>query len=298
MIPDEPAPMNRSDAQPIESRPTAWAEPGPGDGASGSTGDVGAVAAASKAIVEIRGMSVAYGSTMTLHDIGYGFQERTVTAIMGPSGCGKTTVVKSINRTLELIPGARLMAGEVLFHGADLYAAEQDPRAVRKRIGIIHQKPTPFPMSVVDNVLFGAVFHGHATRANRVEYAEHYLDLVGLLDEVRDRFGEAATNLSGGQQQRLCLARTLANQPEVILMDEPCSSLDHAATLRIEALIRDLAKTYAIIIVTHNMSQARRVSDRSCFLFEGRIVEQGATEDMFREPKNDLTRAFVSGLIG
>ena len=290
--------MNRSDPHRFDSRPKTWTDSRSSSGVSGSTDDVGTIAEASENIIEIRDMSVAYGATMTLHDIDCGFYHRSVTAIMGPSGCGKTTIVKSINRTLELIPGARLMAGQVLFHGVDLYAAEQDPMTVRKRIGIIHQKPTPFPMSIIDNVLFGAVFHGHATRANRVDYAEHYLDLVGLLDEVKDRFGEAATNLSGGQQQRLCLARTLANQPEVIIMDEPCSSLDHAATLRIEALIRELTKNYTIIIVTHNMSQARRVSDRSCFVFEGRIVEQGATEHMFSEPKNELTRAFVSGLIG
>ena len=295
--------MAQSDPEPGAASKEA---PASGDGTVRFLGDEslagaaegGAALAAREGVVEIRDMDVAYGDVTVLKDITCRFPEHTVTAIMGPSGCGKTTLVKTVNRTLELVPEARILSGRILFRGRDLYGDSLGPMAVRKRIGIIHQRPTPFPMSVLQNVLFGATFHRHTSRASEVEYASHYLDLVGLLDEVKDRFGESAMNLSGGQQQRLCLARTLANQPEIIIMDEPCSSLDHAASQRIEELIRELKRTYTFIIVTHNMSQARRVSDLSLFLFEGRIVEAGTTEQMFTRPRSELTRAFVSGMIG
>ena len=169
---------------------------------------------------------------------------------------------------------------------------------IRKRIGIIHQQPTIFPMSIVENVLFGARFHRHINRASAREYAEQYLEVVGLLDEVKDRLREPASKLSGGQQQRLCLARTLANRPEIILMDEPCSAIDPLATQRIEELIGELRKSYTIIIVTHNLHQAKRVSQRVIFMFGGKIVESGVTERLFSEPQTQLARDFCFGLIG
>ena len=172
------------------------------------------------------------------------------------------------------------------------------PAAIRKRIGLIHQRPVPFPMSILDDVLFGARYHGLLNGAQPVEYARHYLEQVGLWNEVKDRLRERAERLSGGQQQRLCLARTLANQPEVILMDEPCSSLDPAATQQIEELVLGLKPRYTIVIVTHNLAQARRVSDRAIFMLDGEIIEQGSTAEIFMNPQSQLTRDFVSGQIG
>lgn len=197
-----------------------------------------------------------------------------------------------------LLAGARIVAGDVWFRGERLYAPGIDPSSVCKRIGIIHQKPIAFPMPIVENVLFGARFHSLMNGMKPHDYAELYLDRVGLLDEVKDRLGAPGHKLSGGQQQRLCLARTLANQPEVILMDEPCSAIDPAATQRIEDLIIKLKAEYTIVIVTHNTSQARRVSDHAIFMFGGRIVEAGSSERSFREPRTDLARRFISGIIG
>ena len=217
---------------------------------------------------------------------------------MGPSGCGKSTLVKALNRTLELTPGARILAGEVWFRGLSLYAPDMDPKSVRKRIGIIHQKPITFPMSIVENVLFGARFHNMLNGMKPREYAELYLERVGLIDEVKDRLDAPAHRLSGGQQQRLCLARTLANRPEIILMDEPCSAIDPAATQRIEELILKLKADYTIAIVTHNIGQARRVSDQAIFMFGGRVVEAGASARLFAEPRTQLAQRFISGAIG
>ena len=217
---------------------------------------------------------------------------------MGSSGCGKSTLVKTMNRTLELTDSARVEAGEVVFQGRNLYEGPQDLMEIRKRIGIIHQAPVLFPMSIIDNVLFGAKFHGLVSERENREYAEEFLAQVGLLEEVKDRLKDPASRLSGGQQQRLCLARTLANKPEIVLMDEPCSAIDPAATQKIEELIVKLKKTYTIIIVTHNMNQAKRISDHAIFMFAGRIIEAGETRDIFSNPQTDLARQFVSGLIG
>jgi phosphate transport system ATP-binding protein len=250
------------------------------------------------AILETRGLSVAYGGHEVLSGIFCHFPPTTVTAIMGPSGCGKSTLVKALNRTLELTPGARVSAGEVWFRGTSLYAPGIDPKSLRKRIGIIHQKPITFPMSIVENVLFGARFHGMLNGIKPRDYAALYLDRVGLLDEVKDRLDAPGHKLSGGQQQRLCLARTLANQPEVILMDEPCSAIDPAATQRIEELILKLKADYTIVIVTHNIGQAKRVSDQAIFMFGGQVIEAGASDRLFREPRTQLAQRFISGAIG
>ena len=244
------------------------------------------------------GFDAHYGSRPVLRDVNCEFPQRRVTAIMGPSGCGKSTFIKALNRTLELTPGARVSRGGVLFRGEDIYLPAANPADIRKRIGIIHQRAVIFPMSVLENVLFGARFHKVVPKSGQEDYARIQLERVGLWSEVRDRLHASAANLSGGQQQRLCLARTLANRPEVILMDEPCSALDPAATRRIEELIAELEREFTIVIVTHNMSQARRVSRQALFFYEGRLVESGPTDQLFENPCEPLTREFVTGKIG
>jgi phosphate transport system ATP-binding protein len=250
------------------------------------------------AVLEVRNLSCAYGNKAALHDIYCHFAEKRVTAIMGPSGCGKSTLVKILNRTLELAPEGHLTAGTVLYRGNDVYDPQVDVMAIRRQIGIIHQRPVIFPLSIVENVLFGAKFHQKIRGMSQTEYAESYLEKVGLLDEIRDRLHDSAGKLSGGQQQRLCLARTLANQPDVILMDEPCSAIDPVSTQRIEELIGELKRDYTIIIVTHNMNQARRVSDFSIFMLGGRIIEAGDTARFFNAPQTELAKSFISGVMG
>lgn len=251
-----------------------------------------------EAVLEVRGAEVVYGDNVVLHGIYCHFAEKMVTAIMGPSGCGKSTLVKILNRTLELIPGARLRAGSVLYRGRDVYGNGVSAMEIRKQIGIISQRPVTFPMSVLENVLFGAKFHHRMNGMPSREFAEMYLDKVGLLAEVKDRLHEPASRLSGGQQQRLCLARTLANKPDLILMDEPCSAIDPVATQRIEQLITELKTEFTIIVVTHNMNQARRISDQAVFILGGRIIEAGDTARLFSDPQTELARNFISGLIG
>jgi phosphate transport system ATP-binding protein len=248
--------------------------------------------------LEVQNLEVQYGRSRALSNIHCSIPSRQVTAVMGPSGCGKSTFIKTLNRTLELTPSAHVRGGSVMYRGRDIYASACDVDDIRKHIGIIHQRPVSFPMSVSENVLFGARFHKLVGRADEDDYVRHYLERVGLWSEVRDRLGAHAATLSGGQQQRLCLARTLANQPTVILMDEPCSALDPAATRRIEELIGELERDYTIVIVTHNMSQARRVSRHTLFFYEGRLMESGPTQQIFEDPSESLTREFVTGQIG
>jgi phosphate transport system ATP-binding protein len=255
-------------------------------------------AEAAPAAFDIGDLEIAYGGRPALRGISCHLPERRVTAIMGPSGCGKSTLIKALNRTLELTPGAAVTGGRVLFRGEDVYGAGIDPRAVRRSLGIIHQQPVPFPMSILENVLFGARFHGVCRRADRLDHARRYLEKVGLWAEVKDRLGERATRLSGGQQQRLCLARTLANRPQAILMDEPCSALDPYATRRIEEHIAELKAEYPVVIVTHNVGQARRVADHVLFMVDGRLVESGPADEVFQQPASALARDFISGRFG
>jgi phosphate transport system ATP-binding protein len=243
-------------------------------------------------------VSVAYGKRVVIKSATCSFLEGEITAILGPSGCGKSTLLRVLNRTLELTPEAQLQSGTVAFHGSDIHDKSIQPVVIRRRIGLIHQRPVPFPMSILDDVLFGARYHGLLGGAPPEEYARRYLSQAGLWSEVKDRLRERADRLSGGQQQRLCLARTLANQPEVILMDEPCSSLDPAATKQIEELVLALKPRYTFVIVTHNLAQARRVSDHALFMLDGQIIEQGSTTQLFNNPQSQLTRDFVSGQIG
>ena len=252
--------------------------------------------------VELRTMnlSVYYGTFQALSEISMEVPEREVTAIIGPSGSGKSTLLRVFNRMNDLIPGVRV-EGKVLFKNEDIYASNVDPTETRFRVGMVFQRPNPFPKSIFDNVAFGPRINGYTgDMGDLVQWA---LQQAALWDEVKDRLKNPGLALSGGQQQRLCIARALAVQPEVILMDEPCSALDPIATLPIEELMRNLAQDYTIVIVTHNMQQAARVSDQTAFLHmnearAGYLVEQGPTRELFTNPKDERTEAYITGRFG
>ncbi|MEY2990585.1 MAG: hypothetical protein RLZZ163_1501 [Actinomycetota bacterium] len=249
-----------------------------------------------------RGVSVWFGKRKVLEGVDIKFPKRTVTALIGPSGCGKSTFIRTLNRLHELIPGAAL-AGEVLYEGSDIYAPDVDPTQIRLKIGMVFQKPNPFPsMTIRGNVLSGLKLSG-MKRDNHDQIVEETLRAAGLWNEVKDRLNAPAGDLSGGQQQRLVIARALAVQPHVLLMDEPCSALDPASTLKIEETIRELSKDITIIIVTHNMQQAVRVSDYTAFFLAaenepGYVVEQGPTTDIFGKPQDSRTLDYVNGRFG
>jgi phosphate transport system ATP-binding protein len=249
-------------------------------------------------LFEIRDLQVCYGERKVLHEVSTDIPEQTVTSILGPSGCGKSTLLRAMNRTLELIPQARIAKGSIRFRGDDLMSHPAGPHRIRKRIGIVQQRPLPFPMSIRDNVLFGARYHERLTAGRTREIVEMSLRRVGLWDEVKDRLKEPGGALSIGQQQRLCLARSLANQPEVLLMDEPCSALDPASTAKIEELILRLRDEIAVVIVTHNLAQARRVSSHCLFFLAGRLAEAGGTDRVLTAPNHPGVRAIVSGQEG
>ena len=252
--------------------------------------------------MEARDVSVWFGQRKVLEGVNIVFPKKTVTALIGPSGCGKSTFIRTLNRLHELIPGAAL-AGSVLYEGKDIYDAAVDPVSIRLQIGMVFQKPNPFPsMTIRGNVLSGLKLSG-MKRDNHDDIVEETLTAAGLLNEVKDRLGNAAGDLSGGQQQRLVIARALAVQPHVLLMDEPCSALDPASTLKIEETIRELSKEVTIIIVTHNMQQAVRVSDYTAFFLAeegtpGHVVEQGATTEIFGNPQEQRTLDYVNGRFG
>jgi phosphate transport system ATP-binding protein len=245
--------------------------------------------------LETRGLSVFYGASAAVKDISLTIPRNRVVAFIGPSGCGKSTFLRCFNRMNDLIPAARV-EGEVLFQGTDLYSPDVDAVEVRRRIGMVFQKPNPFPKSIYDNVAFGLRINGF--RGNLDEQVEHSLRAAALWDEVKDRLRESALGLSGGQQQRLCIARALAVEPEILLMDEPASALDPIATGKIEDLIGDLKKEYTIVIVTHNMQQAARVSDYTAFLYMGELIEYGDTDRLFTNPSEDRTEQYITGRFG
>ncbi len=245
--------------------------------------------------LEARGLSVFYGENQVIKDVSLVIPAHRVVALIGPSGCGKSTLLRCFNRMNDLVNGARI-DGEVLFHGQNLYDREVDPVEVRRRIGIVFQKPNPFPKSVYENAAFGPRIHGY--RGDMDALVEDTLRSAALWEEVSDRLGESAYNLSGGQQQRLCIARTLAVKPEIVLMDEPASALDPIATQKIEDLIWELKARYTIVIVTHNMQQAARISDYTAFLYMGELVEYGPTDTIFTNPKEERTEAYVTGRFG
>ena len=252
--------------------------------------------------MEARDVSVWFGQRKVLEGVNIVFPKKTVTALIGPSGCGKSTFIRTLNRLHELIPGAAL-AGSVFYEGKDIYDAAVDPVSIRLQIGMVFQKPNPFPsMTIRGNVLSGLKLSG-MKRDNHDDIVEETLTAAGLWNEVKDRLGNAAGDLSGGQQQRLVIARALAVQPHVLLMDEPCSALDPASTLKIEETIRELSKEVTIIIVTHNMQQAVRVSDYTAFFLAeegtpGHVVEQGATTEIFGNPQEQRTLDYVNGRFG
>jgi len=251
-------------------------------------------------VLETRRLSVWYGGFAAIRDVSLRVYRNRITAIIGPSGCGKSTLLRCFNRMNDLIPGTRI-EGRVLFEGQDLYADGADPVEIRRCIGMVFQKPNPFPKSIYENVAFGPRIHGY--RGNLDELVERCLRQAALWDEVKDKLHKSALALSGGQQQRLCIARALAVEPEVILMDEPCSALDPIATLKIEELMRELARSYTIIIVTHNMQQAARVSDYTAFLMAdearaGRLIEFGPTRQIFTRPRDKRTEDYITGRFG
>lgn len=247
--------------------------------------------------IEARGLSFWYGATQALFDINMAIPERCVTALIGPSGCGKSTFLRSLNRMNEVIDGTRHV-GQVLLAGQEIYGRSMDVVDLRKRVGMVFQKSNPFPKSVFENVAYGPRVAGVSNRAILTELVERCLHRAALWDEVKDRLWDSAIGLSGGQQQRLCIARALATEPEVLLMDEPASALDPASTARIEDLVYDLKKSYTIVIVTHNMQQAARVSDLTAFFFQGRLVEIGSTGQMFTMPKKKETEDYITGRFG
>jgi phosphate transport system ATP-binding protein len=247
---------------------------------------------------ELEGLNAWFGTKQVLKDINMKIKDRTVTAIIGPSGCGKTTLIRCLNRMHEVVPKARV-SGRVLFNGVDIYNGNVDPVQIRRKIGMIFQKPNPFPMmSIYDNVAAGLKLNGIRDKKVLSPIVERSLRMAGLWEEVKDELDKPGVSLSGGQQQRLCIARALAVEPEVILMDEPTSALDPIASSRIEMLIRTLAKDYTVVIVTHNMQQAARISDFTAFLFLGELIEYGPTDQIFENPKNELTEKYITGKFG
>lgn len=248
-------------------------------------------------IIETRELNLRYGDCPALAEISMPIRANRVTALIGPSGCGKSTLLRCFNRMNDLVPGCRV-DGLVLYHGANINDPDYDVVGLRKRVGMVFQKPNPFPKSIYENVAYGPRVHGERDRHALDAIVERSLRQAALWDEVEDRLGESALGLSGGQQQRLCIARTLAVEPDVILMDEPCSALDPIATAKIENLIDDLKQHYTVIIVTHNMQQAARVSEYTGFMYLGRLVEYGETLQVFERPTDRLTENYITGRFG
>jgi len=248
-------------------------------------------------VIEVRGLNLWYGDVQALHDICMSIPKNRVTAIIGPSGCGKSTFIKTLNRMVELSPLVRT-TGEILYDGRDIFNKSWNVEELRTKIGMVFQKPNPFPKSIYENVAYGPRIHGIRKKAILDDIVERSLRAAALWDEVKDRLKENAYGLSGGQQQRLCIARTLAIEPDVILMDEPTSALDPISTLKIEAMIGELKKEYTIVIVTHNMQQAARISDRTAFFLNGYIEEYDDTITLFSMPKSEKTEDYISGRFG
>ena len=247
--------------------------------------------------IEARKFSFFYGAKQALFDVSLAIPPTSVTALIGPSGCGKSTFLRSINRMNGLIPGTRHQ-GEMLLDGYDVYSAATDVVTLRQRVGMVFQRWNPFPKSIYDNVVYGPRINGAAGRAELDQIAEDALRRAALWDEVRDRLRHSALSLSGGQQQRLCIARALANQPEVLLLDEPASALDPSATQKVEQLLYELKRELTIIIVTHNLQQAARISDRTAFFYLGKLVEFDTTDRIFTSPRNERTEAYITGRFG
>lgn len=248
-------------------------------------------------VIDIRNINLWYGDKQALFDVSMPVKKNRITALIGPSGCGKSTLLRSINRMNDLVEGCRI-EGQMLFRGEDLYAPDVDLNALRTRIGMIFQKPNPFPMSIRDNITYGPKIHGIRDKAELDEIVVSCLQKAALYDEVADRLDKSALGLSGGQQQRLCIARALSVNPEVLLMDEPTSALDPIATSKIEDLAIELKKDYTVAIVTHNMQQASRISDYTGFMYLGKMIEFGETEPLFNKPREEMTERYLTGRFG
>ena len=284
-------------ADPIQANPISTRSPVTAPAVAPQT-STATEAAPQEMAFAIRDFSLWYGANQALHHVSIDIPTRSVTAIIGPSGCGKSTFLRALNRMHELTPGTRI-AGDLRLFGEDLYAPGSDPTVVRRRVGMVFQKSNPFPtMSIAENVLVGLRLNGVNDRAFLRERLEQALRMAALWDEVKDHLSRPGISLSGGQQQRLCIARALAVQPEVLLMDEPCSALDPLATAKIEELINDLRSNYAVVIVTHNLQQAARCSNRTAFFYMGKLVEYDETRTIFMNPANPQTEAYVSGRFG
>ena len=248
-------------------------------------------------IISVRGLNLWYGNTQALKNIDMDIPEKSVTALIGPSGCGKSTFLKTLNRMNDLIQGVKI-TGEVRYRNEDIFAPGVDVSELRREIGMVFQKPNPFPMSIYDNIAYGPRTHGIKNKAKLDDIIERSLRDAAIWDEVKDRLKKSALGLSGGQQQRLCIARALAVEPEVLLMDEPTSALDPISTSKIEELATELKKRYTIIIVTHNMQQAVRISDNTAFFLLGELIEYGSTEQLFSQPENKRTEDYITGRFG
>ena len=247
--------------------------------------------------IRINKLTLYYGDTMALKKVSFAVHKNSVMALIGPSGCGKSTCLRTINRMNDLIDNVRI-EGEVLLDGVDVYHPDTDVVMLRKRVGMVFQRPNPFPMSVYDNIAYGPRVHGIKEKAALDEIVERSLTGAALWDEVKDRLKRSAMGLSGGQQQRLCIARLLAVDPEVLLMDEPCSALDPISTMKIEELIAELKAKYTIVLVTHNMQQAARVSEETAFFLSGELVECGSTDAIFTRPQDKRTEDYITGRFG
>ncbi len=248
-------------------------------------------------VMTVKDLCLWYGNTEALKDIKIEIEERSITALIGPSGCGKSTFLKTLNRMNDLISSVRI-TGEVRYRGNNIFDADVDVNELRRSIGMVFQKPNPFPMSIYDNIAYGPRTHGIKNKAKLDDIVERSLRGAAIWDEVKDRLKKSALGLSGGQQQRLCIARALATRPDVLLMDEPTSALDPISTSKIEELVMELKEKYTIVIVTHNMQQAVRISDNTAFFLLGALIEYGNTEKMFEQPKDKRTEDYITGRFG
>lgn len=248
-------------------------------------------------ILDIKKLDLWYGENHALKGINMEIKRNAITAFIGPSGCGKSTFLKTLNRMNDLVPGVRI-EGQVLLDGVDIYDPKVDTSMLRKKIGMVFQQPNPFPMSIYDNVAYGPRIHGIKNKAKLDQIVEESLKGAAIFDEVKDRLKKSALGLSGGQQQRLCIARALAVSPEVLLMDEPTSALDPISTLKVEELMEELKKKYTVVVVTHNMQQAARVSDDTAFFLVGEVIEKDSTDNIFSQPKDKRTEDYITGRFG
>ena len=248
-------------------------------------------------IITVKDMCLWYSQTQALKNININIEEKSITALIGPSGCGKSTFLKTLNRMNDLVPGVKI-TGDIRYRGKDIFSPDTDVNELRREIGMVFQKPNPFPMSIYDNIAYGPRTHGVRNKAKLDDIVERSLRGVAIWDEVKDRLKKSALGLSGGQQQRLCIARALAVEPDVLLMDEPTSALDPISTSKIEDLAIELKKKYTIIIVTHNMQQAVRISDNTAFFLLGDLIEYGNTEKMFESPEDKRTEDYITGRFG